>query len=203
MSEVRIALTGGIATGKTTVARLLGELGALIIDADAIARKVVRPGEKGWRALREFLDGEYFDEDGELRRKRLRNRIVDDPCCRLKVNQILHPFILEYMEEEWRSLHAEKPEKLIIFDIPLLFELNLASRFEIVIVVYVPRELQIQRLMARDGLGRKEAENTLHMQLPIDAKRDQAHILIDNSGTLDATATQVKEIWKRLTTVRR
>ena len=198
MSASKIALTGGIATGKSTVARMFERLGAIILDADQAARSAVRPGTTCWNNLRELLGEDYFDPDGQLQRRKTRELIVRDPHIRTKVNSLLHPTVLSSMEADWRAALRARHDSIVIFDIPLLFEIGAAPAFDIVILVYTPRETQIGRLMARDGVTREEAENTLLIQLPIDAKRCSAQIVIDNSGHLDCTEVQVRDAWERL-----
>ena len=194
----RIALTGGIATGKSTVARIFADLGATILDADQVAREVVQPGTGCWKKLRDFLGPACFEENGALRRRELRERIIEDSQCRLTVDAILHPAILEEMEQRSQALQTLRPEPIVIFDIPLLFEAGLADCFETIILVYTSREIQIQRLMLRDSLSAAEAAETLTMQLPIESKRAKSHLVIDNSGDFDLTHQQVKAIWAKL-----
>lgn len=198
MKPRRIALTGGIATGKSTVAILFRELGATIVDADQIAREVVEPGSAGWRRLRDHLGERYFDAAGGLDRGKLRDAIVCDPACRRKIDAILHPLIYEVMEQRWEEWRRGDRATPLIFDIPLLFESGAAGRFDIVILVYVPAEIQVIRLMERDRLSREAAEQTLTIQLPIDQKRAAAHFIIDNSGTVEETTRQVRSIWDKL-----
>ena len=114
----RIALTGGIATGKSTVARIFADLGATILDADQVAREVVQPGTGCWKKLRDFLGPACFEENGALRRRELRERIIEDSQCRLTVDAILHPAILEEMEQRSQALQTLRPEPIVIFDIP-------------------------------------------------------------------------------------
>jgi dephospho-CoA kinase len=180
------------------VAKLFAELGACILDADVAARRVVQPGTACWQQLRDFLGPAYFDETGTLERRKLRETIIRDDRCRLTVNAILHPHILRELDRQWQSRRELQPELIIIFDIPLLFEADLARHFDTIILAYTSREIQIQRLAARDGLSREEAEATLTMQLPIEAKRPLAHLIIDNSSDLDQTRRQVKTSWDRL-----
>lgn len=194
----RIALTGGIATGKSTVARLFAELGAYILDADIAAREVVEAGTPCWKELRELLGPAYFEVNGALKRRKLRERIIGDHQCRSMVNAVLHPCILQELDRQWRSWRELHPDSVIIFDIPLLFEADLAYHFLTIILAYAPREIQIQRLMARDSLSREVAEETLTMQLPIDAKRSLSHLIIDNGFDLDHTRHQVKSVWEQL-----
>lgn len=201
MTSIRIALTGGIATGKSTVAHMFEELGAVILDADQVARQVVQPGHDCWRHLFDLLGRDCFDEDGQLKRRELRERIVGNEHLRSQINAILHPSIMASMEAEWNELQvgSDSPH-IVLFDIPLLFEGHLQERFDRVILVYTPRQVQIERLMSRDGLSTAEAENTLSMQLPIESKKALSHVIIDNSGDIDSTRRQVTAIWEELTT---
>lgn len=198
MAERKIALTGGIATGKSTVAKMFAELGALILDADEMARRVVRPGEECLRKLEELLGKEYFGPDGTLDRRKLRERIIGDASCRARVNALLHPAIMNGMEAEWQEAVRLLPGRMVIFDIPLLFEIGMSKRFDVVVLAYAPREIQIQRLSARDGLTREEAEKTLLIQLPIETKKDASDIIIDNTGDIAETQRQVKDAWREL-----
>lgn len=199
MKPNRIALTGGIATGKSTVARMFSELGAVVLDADRAARDVVEPGSECSRKLLELLGPDYFDREGRLERRVLREKIIEDSALREAVNSILHPAIMEAMEAAWTAhLDASQGRSVVIFDIPLLFETGLQDRFQKVILVYAPREVQIARLVERDGVSPVQAEKTLSMQWPIEKKRALSHCIIDNGGTLEATRSQVLSIWRRI-----
>ncbi len=197
MGHSRIALTGGIATGKSTVAGLFAELGAHILDADVAAREVVAVGTPGWQKLRELLGPSYFEADGSLKRRQLRERIISDGRCRSLVNALLHPAIMQELDRQWHSWREIHPEAIIIADVPLLFEADLARHFAIIMLVYIPRELQIQRLMLRDALSREAAEATLAMQLPIESKCALSQFVIDNSLDLEHTRRQVIKLVKR------
>jgi dephospho-CoA kinase len=195
---MRICLTGGIASGKSTVAHMFAELGAVILDADQMARAVVRVGSPCWQRLKDFLGDAFFAADGELDRRKLRLRIIADDDSRAGVNLILHPAIMAAMEQQfqhWRQLHPHQP---IIFDVPLLFEAQMAHHFDTIILAYVPAEVQIERLMVRDGVSRQEAEQSLAMQLPIEQKKQWAHKVVDNTGDLENTRQQVVSIWQEL-----
>jgi dephospho-CoA kinase len=195
---MRICLTGGIASGKSTVARMFAEFGAIILDADQAARDVVRVGSPCWQRLKDFLGDAFFSADGELDRRKLRLRIIADEDSRARVNLILHPAIMTAMEQQfhrWRQLHPHQP---IIFDVPLLFEAQRAHDFDTIILAYVPAEVQIERLMTRDGISRQEAEQSLAMQLPIEQKKQWAHKVVDNTGDLENTRQQVMTIWQEL-----
>jgi len=199
MKPRKIAITGGIATGKSTVAAMFARRGAVILDADKTAREVVKPGAAGWEGLRRFLDPSFFEPDGELNRRRLRECIIADPTCRAKVDAAMHPAILEAMDAQWQAVSAAPASAVVLFDIPLLFELNLDSHFDIIILAYVPQDVQINRLVHRDMISHREALQTLAMQLPIEVKRRRAHRIIDNGGDLHTTEYQVNTIWKELT----
>ena len=198
MKHCKIALTGGIATGKSTVAKMLADLGAVIIDADRVAREVVEPGTDCWRELHKLLGEDFFTAEGELERRKLRECIIADAQCRKRVNEILHPAIMKAMEERWQEAQKASPTRIPIFDIPLLFEGGFADRYDLVILVYTPAAIQVERLMARDGLSRREAEQTLTMQLPIEAKKDRAQAIIDNADSEQHTRQQVQALWNEL-----
>lgn len=196
---LRIALTGGIASGKSTVARLLEAKGARVLDADQAARRAVEPGRPAWRRLREFLSSDYFLPDsGQLNRRKLRRAILDDPHLRRRVNETVHPHVLQEMEAEWRRAVEADPTRPVVFDIPLLYEAGLEGSFDCVILVYVPAQVQIQRLCARDGVSRAEAERTLEIQLPIEQKKAWANLIVDNSQDLENTRRQVDAVWQEI-----
>jgi dephospho-CoA kinase len=198
MPNKRIALTGGIATGKTTVANRLRELGAVILDADWYARLAVEPGIPSYNALRDVIGAEYFGADGTLKRDELRRRIIREPALRAKVNAALHPFVMEAMEAERERQIKLDPHAVIIFDIPLLFEAGAAKYFDAIILAYCTREVQLQRLIKRDGLDPAEAELTLSMQFPIDSKKARSNYIIENSGSLQETFRQVDGLWEKI-----
>jgi len=199
LNSGRTALTGGIATGKSTVARIFAELGACILDADRVAREVVRPGTPCWQKLKDFLGSAYFDEDGNLRRRELRERIIRDNPCRCAVNAILHPCIMQKLDRQWQTLLQDHGHgQIVIFDIPLLFEADLADYFDTIVLVYTSREIQMERLIQRDGISPEEAAETLRIQFPIETKIARSHLTIDNSNGIDHTFQQVRRVWEVL-----
>lgn len=195
---MRVGLTGGIATGKSTVSRMLRSRGAAIVDADQTAREVVEPHTPGWRRIRERFGDQVFRPDGRLDRPALREVVFRDPWARKDLNEILHPLIRERMAEKADLLEKEQPERIIVFDIPLLYESGLTHWVEKVIVVYVPESVQIQRLMEREGIGEEEALRMIRAQMPIEEKRRLADCLVDNSGSLEETERQVDDLWRCL-----
>ncbi len=195
MLDKRIALTGGIATGKTTVANRFRELGAIILDADEYSRQAVEPGTPSHTALRDSIGPLFFNPDGTLRRRELRRGIIREPALRKRINAILHPYIMRAMAAEWERQKKLHPQAVIVFDIPLLFEGGFDKDFDIVILAYSTPEVQVQRLIQRDNLSPSEAEHTLSMQFPIDSKRAHSDYIIENSGEIERTLRQVDEVW--------
>lgn len=192
---MNIGLTGGIACGKSTVAAMLVRRGALLVDADRIAREVVEPGTPVLAQVIERFGADLLQEDGSLNRKKLGERIFGDPEARRDLEQLLHPPIRATMRERMRAYQSEFPDRLVVVDIPLLYESGLQSMVEQVMVVYVPREVQLTRLIARDGLSPEQAEQRLQSQMPIEEKRRLADILIDNTGSLEETEKQIDAFW--------
>jgi dephospho-CoA kinase len=188
---MNIGLTGGIACGKSTVASLLVRRGALLIDADRIAREVVEPGSPVLQQVAERFGPEVLLPDGSLHRKKLGEIIFADASARADLQQLLHPPIRATMRERMAAWEQEHPDKLVVVDVPLLYESKLTAMFSEVMVVYVARELQLQRLMIRDAIAIEQAERRLAAQMPIEEKKQLADIVIDNSGTLEETEQQV------------
>lgn len=186
-----IGLTGGIASGKSTVSSLFHRHGASIVDADRIAREVVEPGRPALQAVVEAFGQRTLNEDGTLNRKRLGEIVFQDADKRKQLESILHPEIRRIMRERLNKLERDNPRGLHIADIPLLFESGLQSMVEEVVLVYVPPEVQIERLIARDNLSREQAEQRLAAQFPIERKKAMADYMIDNSGSVEQTEQQV------------
>ncbi|HSP81792.1 MAG TPA: dephospho-CoA kinase [Myxococcaceae bacterium] len=187
-------LTGGIASGKSTVSGMLRELGAQVLDADVIAREVVEPGTPGLKAVAERFPG-VLGPDGRLDRAKLGARVFGDPQERAALNALLHPLIGQEFLRRTQAL-AEQGVERVIYDAPLLIENRLHEAMEGVLLVWVPREVQKARLRARDGLDEAAAEARLAAQLPLDEKRQYATWVVDNSGDLAATRAQVEAVWR-------
>jgi len=193
---MNIGLTGGIATGKSTVAKLLVERGAILIDLDAIAREVVMPGQPTLARIAERFGQAVLQEDGALDRKKLGSIVFADAEQRKALEAIIHPAIRAVMKERMAYHERENPDRLIVVDVPLLFESGLQSYFEEIMVVYVSRESQLRRLIERDDLTAEEAARRLAAQMAIDDKKSLADIVIDNSGSLAWTEEQVERWWR-------
>lgn len=194
---LRIGLTGGIATGKSTVSNYLKELACPLIDADVIARQLVEPGQEGLERLVARFGREILDETGALNRQALGQRLFGDAQLRQEVDQLLHPLIYEALEAESQRL-AQAGAQLAFFDIPLLYETGYDQKMDQVWVVYLPHDLQVERLMARNNWSRAQAEAAIASQASIETKRQGADLVIDNQGSLAATFAQVDQALSRL-----
>jgi len=197
-----LGVTGGIATGKTTVANMLQELGAPVIDFDLIAREVVEPGQPALRDIVEYFGKQVLTEDGHLDRKKLSGIVFRDFEKRKKLESFTHPRIHQAFAKQVGNIAKEQSGAVIQVVIPLLIELNLQYLFHKLLVVYAPRETQIDRLMERDHISHEEAANILKAQLPIDEKVGYADFVIHNEKGLGKTRQQVKEVWETLKTSR-
>mgnify|MGYP001419239471 CR=1 FL=1 len=193
---MNIGLTGGIATGKSTVSQMLERRGAALVDADRIAREVVEPGQAPLRQIAERFGQAVLNEDGTLNRRKLGQIVFSDEAERKALEAITHPAIRALMRERMARLEAEKPDRLVVVDVPLLFESKLQSLFEQVLVVYVPRSVQLARLMERDGLAEEEARKRLDAQMDIEDKKRLADYVIDNSAGLAETEEQIERFWR-------
>jgi len=192
-SPVRIALTGGIASGKTTVARLFAELGVPLIDTDVIARQVVEPGEPTLAAVVAAFGADVLDTAGRLDRRRMRERIFADPAARARLEAILHPAIRAEMERQSRA--AGGPYQVLV--IPLLTEGGRRDHVDRVLLVDVPEELQIQRLMMRDGVGHEQARASLDAQATRAERLAMADDIVRNTGRVDDLREEVARLHQR------
>ncbi|MBX6378951.1 MAG: dephospho-CoA kinase [Clostridia bacterium] len=195
---VIIGLTGGIATGKSTVAAMLEELGAVVVDADQVAREVVEPGEILDRIAAAF-GRDVLTPDGRLDRAALGRKVFGDDEALKRLNAITHPEIRRRITRRVEELRREGRAPAVVLDIPLLFEGGVAYAVDEIWVVAVDRETQLRRLMERNGLSRPEAEARVASQMPIEEKVRRADVVIDNSGDLAVTRAQVEAAWRRLT----
>lgn len=192
---MNIGLTGGIATGKSTVSALLVSKGALLVDADVIAREVMLPGHPVLAAVAGHFGQAVLLADGTLDRKKLGDIVFRDPSQRQALNDITHPAIRREIQERVESLEREYPDRLVVVDIPLLFESGLEHMYERVMLVYAPRNIQLERLMERNQLSRNEASARIGSQMDIEEKKLKADIVIDNSGDAEQTKRQIDEFW--------
>lgn len=194
---MRIGLTGGIASGKSTVARKLEQLGAVTIDADVLARDVVALGTEGLKAVVARFGDSVLAADGSLDRRALARVIFADPQARADLNAIIHPLVRERAAE----LEAAAPAgAVVVHVIPLLVETGQQDRFDVVVVVDTTVEEQLRRLTRRDGLTQTEAEQRVAAQASREERLGAATHVIDSSGPVRETMRQVGELWRSLST---
>jgi len=193
-------LTGGIASGKSTVAEMLTAAGARIVDADRIAHQVVEKGQPAYDDIVRHFGPAILKPDGQIDRETLGNIVFNDEDAKQALNDIVHPRVNDVMQQHIHQLTLEHPQDPVILDVPLLIESGWHKFLPVVILVYVPEEVQQTRLMARDGLAEADAMARIHAQMPIDAKRAYADYIIDNTGTLAATRRQVLAVYEQIRT---
>src|SRR6266699_2383685 len=191
-----VGLTGGAGSGKSTVAGMLRDLGAAVVDADEATHAVYEPGTRGFdTVVQEF--GKDYVKEGRIDRKRLGQLVFGDAGARRRLNDIVHPLVREWMAQ--RTAEAvERGAAVVVQDVPLLFENSLERFFSSVVLVYVPEEVQVERLTSGRGFTREQAHAVIGAQLPIEEKRGRAHHVINNSGPLEETRAQVAAVWKQL-----
>ncbi len=191
-----VGLTGGVGSGKSTVAEMLRSLGATLIDADEAARAVVEPGTPGFDQVVAAF-GPEFVSHGRLDRQRLAALVFKDPEARRRLNSIVHPLVGEWMAARREEAEAAGAE-VAVLDVPLLYENGLEGAFEAVIVVYADPETQVRRLVDGRGFSEADARARIAAQLPIATKRVRASHVVDNNGSVDRTRQQVEEVWAGL-----
>ncbi len=191
-------ITGGIATGKSTVSQALAFFGAVVVDADAIAREVAGKGTAVLEAIRDRFGDGVLGPDGELDRARLGSIIFSDHGKKEELNAIVHPAVYREMGLRIEAAGAKDSKAVVVCDVPLLIETGMHGTYRHVILVYVPEPVQIERLMARDRITREQALLKVRAQMPIDEKRRYATLVIDNSGTREKTREQALSVYRRL-----
>ncbi|HHS49250.1 MAG TPA: dephospho-CoA kinase [Desulfurella acetivorans] len=195
---MRIGLTGSIACGKSTVANMFKELGAYIIDADEIAHEALKKTEKPYKQILDVFGFSILDENKNIDRKKLGSIVLKDKQKLAVLESIIHPYVQQKRKEIEELILQKDKNAIIIYDVPLLFEKQLESSFDKIIVVYVPKDIQIERLMKRQNLTYDEALNLVKLQMDIEEKKKQADFVIDNSYSLEDTRKQVIEVFKKL-----
>ncbi len=193
--RILLGVTGGVASGKTTVARMIEKLGAPTIDFDLLSRIVVAPNKPAWEEILTCFGKQVLLADKSLDREKLSRIVFSNPAQRRKLEDIIHPRIFEEFARRVRHYTAREPHAIIQAVVPLLFEAHMQHLFDKILLVYIPPAMQAERLMRRDGISRELAANIINAQLPIESKKGDADFVIDNSGTLRETARQVRKVW--------
>ncbi|RJO66105.1 MAG: dephospho-CoA kinase [Myxococcales bacterium] len=191
-------LTGGIASGKSTVAKMFAELGARRLDADALAKQATSPGQPAYEQIVEAFGREILQSDGTLDRRKLRRIVFADEALRERLNAIVHPAVMAATAEAF-SLFEAGGASIALYEAALLVETGMYKLFNGLIVVDCPEAIRRRRLMARDGVSAEEAEQVFASQATDAERRQAADFIIDASGSLDRTRQQVRRIWTQLT----
>jgi dephospho-CoA kinase len=192
-----IGLTGSIASGKSLVSRQLLGLGAMVIDADQVARDMVQPGSPGWEMINREFGESFIGSDGGLDRKTMGLLVFNNPQELERLNRITHPLILAEIEKQLQKYRSEH-EGIVVLDAPLLFETGLDRSVDEVWVVMVDQQTQVKRLVARDHLTEQDALHRILIQMPLEEKVQRADRVIDNRGTPEETRLQIKEAWREV-----
>lgn len=194
---MNIGLTGGIACGKSTVSRLLASRGAIVIDADILAREVVEPGAPALAEVVRVFGPDMLNADGTLNRKQLGKLVFESDAQRKRLEELLHPAIIRLLQERMAEAERLQPDKLVVADVPLLYEAQMEDMFQEVLVVAASREAQLERLVQRDGLSVEEAKLRIDAQMPLEWKTEWADTVIDNSGSPEETERQVEQYLRK------
>lgn len=195
---ILIGLTGGVASGKSTVAKMFKQCGAIVIDADGLAREVVQPGKPAWRDIVRHFGTSILNTDRTINRQALGSIVFSRPTQRRVLERLIHPRVAREQQRLTREATRNDPNAVVLYDVPLLFEAGIDKRVEKTIVVAADQSTQIARLKKRNGLTRAEALRRIHSQIPLAKKIRQADIVID--GTLPRTVgrKQVRDVFKVL-----
>jgi dephospho-CoA kinase len=193
-----VALTGGIATGKSIVAEVLGNLGCYVQHADRIAHQLIEPGRPAWKKIVDHFGKDILNENQTINRTRLGEVIFAKRKERHFLNTLLHPLVMETKKEVIRSLREAGQHKIFVSEAALTLEAGFAALYDKIVVVYCPQEVQIKRLMERDGISRQQALKKIRTQMSSEDKAKQADYLIDSSGSLAHTVEQAERVFRNL-----
>jgi dephospho-CoA kinase len=194
---LRVGLTGNIAAGKSSVARVWRSRGATIIDADELSRRVVDPGTPAFAAIAAEWGDRVMEPGGALDRAALRSIVFADPEARERLESIVHPAVAALREDEYRTA-VERGERVVVADIPLLFEVGMADEFDVIVLVDAPEETRLMRLVGDRGLELDEAQRMIAAQMPSELKRARADVVIENAGSLVELERRAGEVWDEL-----
>lgn len=195
-----IALTGGIASGKSTIARRLAERGAVIVDADAIVRDVQAPGSPVLDLIAETFGSEVIAQDGSLDRPALGSRVFGDPAQLARLNAIVHPAVRDESQRRFTAAFADDPDAVVVYDVPLLVEARVDDPWDLIVVAHAPAAERLRRLIELRGMDETAARERIGAQVSDDKRLAIADVVIDTGGTLEHTVAQTDALWERLRT---
>ncbi|WP_226532906.1 dephospho-CoA kinase [Microbacterium paraoxydans] len=193
-----IALTGGIASGKSTIARRLAEHGAIVVDADQIVRDVQAPGTQVLDRIAETFGAEVIAEDGALDRAALGSRVFGEPALLSKLNEIVHPAVREESQRRFDDAFARDPNAVVVYDVPLLVEARVDDPWDLIVVAHAPAVVRRRRLVELRGLDERAALDRIEAQVSDERRLAVADIVIDTSDTLERTREQTDALWERI-----
>jgi len=193
-----IGITGSLGTGKTTVAKIFKGLGAIVLDADEIAHRLIEPNTPAWNKIVGYFGEDILRKDGRINRRALAKDVFSERRRLDKLCGIIHPLVYKEIGRRVKEIKRSSPDAVVALDIPLLLESGGRSKVDKLVVVTAGREAQIKRAAVKFGLTRKEALRRIDAQMPLSEKERAADFVIDNKGSLSATERQAVEIWKNL-----
>jgi len=195
---LNVGLTGGIACGKSTVAEMFVRLGAYLIDLDKLAHEVQEPGAPAWQKIIDYFGDDVLGRDQKIDRNKVAAIVFNHPEKLKALNDIVHPCVYEEWQARLKKIEAGDARAIVLSDIPLLFEARMQSLFDLTIVVMIPPEEQIVRLMARNGMTKEDAQKRIKNQMPIGDKVGMADIVINNQSSIADTQKRIQEVWQEL-----
>jgi dephospho-CoA kinase len=195
---LNVGLTGGIACGKSTVAKMFVKNGAYLIDFDGLAHEVQEPEKPAWKEVVNHFGKKILQPDKKIDRVKLGNIVFADKEKLIELNNIVHPMVYQEWHARLDKIGKKEKHAIILSDIPLLFEGNMQPLFDLTVLVLIAPEEQIRRLMARNGVSKEDAEKRLKSQMPISEKISRADIVIDNEGSITETEKKVRQVWQEL-----
>jgi dephospho-CoA kinase len=195
---LNVGLTGGIACGKSTVAKMFVKNGAHLIDFDRLAHEMQEPGNPAWKEVVNHFGEEILQPDKKIDRIKLGNIVFADKGKLIELNNIVHPFVYQEWHVRLDKIGKKEKHAIVLSDIPLLFEGNMQHLFDLTMLVLIAPKEQIRRLMTRNGVSKEEAGKRLKSQMPISEKIALADIVIDNEGSIPETEKRVGQVWQKL-----
>lgn len=195
---LNVGLTGSISCGKSTVARMLEGKGAFIIDFDRLAHDVEEPDKPAWRRIVDTFGPDVLREDRTIDRARLGTLVFADRRKLEKLNEIVHPAVFEAWRRSVEEIRGVRPDAIVVSDFPLLIELGKQKDYDVILLVYIPPQEQIRRLILRNGYSPEEAIQRVNSQMSIEDKIDFADIIVNNAGPREQTQAQIDKIWTQL-----
>ena len=193
-----VALTGGIASGKSTIARRLAEHGAVVVDADQLVREVQQPGSPVLAAIAGTFGERMLRPDGSLDRAALGSRVFGDDAAVRQLNGIVHPAVRAESARRFEAAFAADPDAVVVYDVPLLVEARVEDPWQLIVVAHAPEDVRLRRLVELRGMTETDAAARLASQVPDDARLRIADVVIDTAGSLESTERQVDELWAAL-----